>query len=203
MNIIIKIINIIINKFSSVAIGSDIPKVKHFDERKVKYFSQRKLKKLKYVSCFATSIAMAINSRFQNVTPDDIVNDLIENDKYYKSKLKELAPGMSRKYKPRNVFAFWQWYLKEKYNTACTFVNSEKEIKLSLVANQVVVASTRLTRYGHIILIYGYTDNGWKCNDPYGKFPYTKKLWFSGRGVIYKKKKYAGRKLLKGYGLVI
>lgn len=204
MNLIIKIINILIEKiFGRVTIGHVSPKIKQFNERELKYFNQRKLKKLKYVSCFATSIAMALHPKFKYVTANEIVNDLIENDKQHKAKLKELAPRMWRKYKPRNVFVFWQWYLREKYNTASKMVYSEKEIRDSIVNKKLVVASTNLTRYGHIILLYDITGSGWVCNDPYGQFPYTKNLWFSGEGVIYKFKKYLGRKLLKGYGLVI
>lgn len=214
--IIIRFINYLIEKFfGKVQTGIDkSKKPKVFKEKDiVKYFNQRNLKKLKHVSCFATSISMALytrESRLKNPNkkimtedlPDKIVEDLIKNNSEYIYKLKKLAPGLSRKFKPRNVFKFWQWYIKYKFNYDSTIINGIDNIKTEIKNKNLVCAGTNLTSGGHVVLLYGYSGkkNSWVCNDPYGVFPYNKEK-LSGGGIFYKEKKYMGRNLLTGYGL--
>jgi hypothetical protein len=90
--------------------------------------------------------------------------------------------GLAR---PEKVVDYFQ---KHGLDAQVDYTPTEQEIKAALDAGKPVWASTALTSSGHIVVIKGYTSDGFYIvNDPFGSKPYASPIWgdYDGADVKY------------------
>lgn len=140
-----------------------------------------------HATCFVSSVAMTIRTleqkswggqnRKKYTSPkfeEELLHDLDKNlSAYKKIAYKIVKQKWVFKYRPRNIYAFWEWYIKEKIpgHTAKYMHLSQSQIKNQLAARETpIIVGTKLTHSGHVVVLVGCDNSGFYVNDPYGDY---------------------------------
>ena len=101
-----------------------------------------------------------------------MIKDLHENRTFYTRIAVSRLGQWAGKYYPRYLWGFWVWYIN---NRIPSYVAKHKkftqeQIKEWLYTKKIpIVVGTELTgRGGHVVMITGFYNRGFICNDPWG-----------------------------------
>jgi len=133
-------------------------------------------------SCQNTSVAMLLNFVGVNVTPDDITRRFGKDLAQSVGGLKQVFNTYAREYGARQL--------------SSTSQGSFGALKAALDSGSPVIIHGMFTAAGHVVVVTGYTSDGYYVNDPAGAWSerfmggYPGSSSTAGRGIFYSKRAF-------------